>query len=95
VKAQVPHVGKSMLRTPLRHTSKKRARLNRQRAAALAPFLADGRACDARFEGCAGRAQDAHEIRTRARGGSIIDLANIAFQKQCQARLGPDGKVSV
>ena len=63
----------------MRAVSPKRARLNRQRRKMLGPILAEGRRCEARLPGCQGRSVDGHEVLTRGRGGSIVDLENIAL----------------
>ena len=63
----------------MRAVSKKRARLNRIRRKLVQPILTEGRPCEAQFVGCSGAAVDPHEVKTRARGGSIIDQANIVF----------------
>lgn len=60
---------------PLRQTSNHRQRENRERAPIL-KALREG-SCQARLDGCTGRATDGHEIVTRARGGSITDPRNI------------------
>jgi 5-methylcytosine-specific restriction endonuclease McrA len=69
--------------TPLKRTgrpkprSKKRAELYRtQRAPLVARLLADHPPC----QRCMSRAAtDVHEIKTRARGGSLTDLENLAL----------------
>lgn len=61
----------------MRAVSKKRARLNRLRRQILDPFILEGTPCE--VTECPERATDGHEIRTRGRGGSIIDLENIAL----------------
>ena len=63
----------------MRPVSKKREKLNRERRKLVEPFFAENQPCEARFHGCGGLAVDPHEIKTRARGGSIVDLGNIAF----------------
>ena len=63
--------------TPLRSVSSKRRRENDVRRALLSHRVDAG--CEAGLPGCSGRVTDAHEIRTRARGGSITNLGNIAF----------------
>jgi 5-methylcytosine-specific restriction endonuclease McrA len=57
--------------------SRKRARENRERTTALRP-LREAQPWCSRC-GATGVGLDAHEIRSRARGGSITDLANIAL----------------
>ena len=61
----------------MRSVSKKRARVNRIRRKVLAPFILDGTPCPVQLAGCAGRATDGHEVRTRKRGGSITEPENI------------------
>lgn len=61
----------------LRQVSTKRARENRQRAAVI-DQLWPGRIVQCWRAGCPRLADDVHEIRTRARGGSISDAANLA-----------------
>lgn len=59
---------------PLRSMSSKRAKQQRDRVKALKSIDADQQVC----QRCGvERATDAHEVRTRARGGSITDLSNI------------------
>lgn len=77
--AQVPHVGKSMVRSSLRRVSPKRARENRERAKLLKERRGPGPTrCEAQLPGCDGLVTDGHEILTAGRGGSRVDLANIA-----------------
>ena len=61
----------------MRTVSPKRARMNRIRRQLLDPLIAEGAPCEAGLEGCARRATDGHEVKTRARGGSITDMTNI------------------
>ena len=63
----------------MRTVSKKRARENRERRKLLGPLLEHGALCEVRLHGCTSRAVDGHEIKTRGRGGSIVDLNNIAL----------------
>ena len=60
----------------MRRVSNKRQRLNRIRRKNL--VMAFGHEPMCVFPGCSRRADDAHEILSRARGGSITDPANIA-----------------
>lgn len=64
-------------RTRLRARSSKRARIYREeRAPLVARLLADNPLC----QRChAAVATDVHEILSRARGGSILDLENLAL----------------
>lgn len=64
-----------MKRTPIRHVSAKRARENRKRTEVLRTLY--GTPCAARLDVCTGRAEQGHEVLSRARGGSIVDPANI------------------
>lgn len=59
----------------MRAVSKKRMKLVRERRKVLARIM--GGPCEARLDGCTGRAEDPHEVLSRARGGSLIDPANI------------------
>lgn len=63
----------------LRRSSKKRDRENRLRRKVVEKLAEErGTDCQAQVEGvCTGRAMDAHERLTRARGGSITDGRNI------------------
>lgn len=61
-------------RKPLPAVSNKRAKENRERSKALRDTFGQHPLC-AR---CGRRADDAHELLSRARGGSIVDPANIA-----------------
>lgn len=67
-----------MNRSPVRTVSKKRAVLNHKRTKFVKQVLAEVPYCQARLGGCTHRSTDVHEILTRARGGSIIDRANVA-----------------
>lgn len=60
---------------PLKQTSDHRRREDRERAPIL-KALREG-PCQARLDGCLGRATDGHEILSRARGGSITDPRNV------------------
>lgn len=60
----------------MRSQSPKRAAQMRQRRKVLGQIVAvRGDRCE--VPGCTRRADDAHEVLTRARGGSITDPANI------------------
>ena len=63
----------------MRAVSPKRARINRLRRQLLDPLIAEGAPCEAGLEGCTRRATDGHEVKTRARGGSISSPANIVL----------------
>jgi 5-methylcytosine-specific restriction endonuclease McrA len=61
----------------LRARSKRRARLYRQeRVPLVAELLADQPPCERCHQAWA---TDVHEIKSRARGGSILDVANLAL----------------
>lgn len=64
-----------MKRTRLRPVSKKRQALNRLRRRVLHDTFGSHPQC--RFPNCTALAWDAHELLSRARGGSITDPANI------------------
>lgn len=78
-----------MKRTPIRPVSKKRARLLRERKKLTDSMKREGPVCcgfvvweeDSRGVDmgyfCGRRADDLHEIVSRARGGSITDEANV------------------
>ena len=61
----------------MRAVSLKRQKVNRTRRQLLDPLIAEGAPCGVRLEGCTRRGVEGHEIRTRGRGGSIVDPANI------------------
>jgi len=72
-------------RTPLKQVSKKRAKLNRERATFVKSYLSRQPTCEAGRvietadvrHRCSITAVDVHEMLTRARGGSIVDEANV------------------
>jgi hypothetical protein len=65
-------------KTPLSRVSGKRAALHQRRRAFVAQMLQERPRCQARLsEVCRGHAVDVHEILTRARGGDILDPANV------------------
>lgn len=79
-------------RTPLKQVSKKRQELNRKRRTFVDEMLKDFRYCQVGVDiksvdeshWCQVRSVDVHEIKTRARGGSIIDRANcLAICRSC------------
>lgn len=81
----------------MRPVSLKRQRENRERAAMadrLWPDRRDGTVmCGCGRPECSRRADDGHEILTRARGGSITDGANVRpLSRHChdEIQLGPD-----
>ena len=73
-----PGVPQAAQRTPLRAVSAKRARENRARAAMADRLWPDRREgtvmCGVPW--CGDRADDLHEVQSRARGGSIVDDSN-------------------
>ncbi len=74
---KTPLVAKTPLKAhkPINPVSKKRQRENRQRTAVLRPMREAQQWCS--VCGATGVGLDAHEVRSRARGGSITDPANI------------------
>ena len=87
---------KSAARKPIRPVSVKRARENRERRAMADRRWPDRREgtvmCECGRPECNRRADDGHEILTRARGGSITDGANVkALARAChqEIQLGP------
>lgn len=85
-----------MKRTPIRSVSKKRQAENRKRRQILHAAYGPNPACHACpvyraagiDTGCDGRADDGHEILTRARGGSITDPDNvIPVGRACHRRI--------
>ena len=64
-------------RKSIRSVSTKTARRNRLRRAFVQEVLEKQPGCEARLGGCTHRATEVHEILTRARGGSILDRANV------------------
>lgn len=64
-----------MKRSSLRPVSKKRAKTLKARRE-LVERLRNG-PCAARLPMCTGRAQDGHELLSRANGGSITDPENV------------------
>lgn len=69
--------GSWLRRTPIAAVSAKRARENRVRTVVLAPLRAEQPWC-ARC-GRTGVGLDAHELLSRARGGSVTDRGNIVL----------------
>lgn len=63
----------------MRTVSLARQRLNRIRRQLLDPLIAEGAPCEVNLEGCGRRATDGHEVKTRARGGSIVDPRGITL----------------
>jgi hypothetical protein len=74
-------------RTPLRRVSLKRQRVNRERRELVRSELTKRPRCEAGHltpASCSGYATDIHEPLTRARGGSILDVANtVAVCRGC------------
>ena len=60
----------------MRSVSPKRARLNRQRKQIRDALIAERTPCELQLTDCARMGFDWHEVRTRARGGSIIASTN-------------------
>lgn len=68
-----------MAGSPVRAVSLRRARENRKRAKLLKERRGPGPTpCEAQLPGCWATVTDGHEILTAGRGGSRVDLANIA-----------------
>jgi len=64
--------------------SKKRQALNVVRRSFVKKILAERMVCEARIRGCTLTPTDCHEIKTRARGGSITDPENVlALCRSC------------
>lgn len=64
----------------MRRQSRKRAAEQRRRRQVLARLVDErGPFCEARLDGCDGRAVDGHELLARSAGGSIVEEENIAL----------------
>ncbi len=62
----------------LRAVSTKRQAVNRERREVIEALLAErGLGCEARLDGCDGRAVDCHEVLRRSQGGSLTDPGNL------------------
>jgi len=73
-----------MKRTRINPVSKKRQELNGLRRAFVKRILSERMACECRIQGCTWIPTDVHEIKTRARGGSIVDPENVlALCRRC------------
>ena len=73
-----------MKRTRLNPVSKKRQQVNGLRRTFVRDLLGERMVCEARIQGCTWYPTDVHEIKTRARGGSIIDRENcLALCRAC------------
>lgn len=66
-----------MKRTRLKPMSAKRRKTNATRRANMVAAFGETPACAAQLAGCKGWASDAHEVKSRARGGSITDPTNV------------------
>jgi hypothetical protein len=66
-----------MKRSKINPVSKKRQDLNKIRSKFREEILMNRMMCEARISGCSRIPTDVHEIKTRARGGSIIDADNV------------------
>ena len=67
-----------MRRTPINAVSPKRKLLNVSRKKFVVKMLEERFYCEANIpEICRNIASDVHEIKTRARGGSIVDESNV------------------
>lgn len=73
----LPRSPQGMSRGKLRFRSEKTARLYAEERVPLVQRLLEERpVCEAHLEGCAGRSTEIHEVKTRGRGGSILDPDN-------------------
>ena len=73
-----------MKRTNLNQVSERRSILNRKRRSFVRKLLDERLFCEARIDGCTMMPTDVHEIRTRARGGSIVQESNcLALCRSC------------
>lgn len=71
-------------RSRINPVSSKRMALNRERKKFREDILRIRIMCEARIAGCTMTPTDVHEIKTRARGGSIIDPENVlALCRHC------------
>ncbi len=62
----------------LRAVSAKRQAVNRERRKVIEALLTErGPGCEARLDGCDGRAVDCHEVLRRSQGGSLTDPGNL------------------
>lgn len=65
-------------KTPLKNRSAKTTRRYIERRALVAALLTDRPWCEIRWDtGCQGRAVDVDEIKSRGRGGDILDPSNL------------------
>jgi 5-methylcytosine-specific restriction endonuclease McrA len=68
----------------LPRVSQRRRRIERERRQLVAEVLAARPRCQAQLDGCTLRSVDVHEVKTRGRGGSILDPANVlALCRSC------------
>ena len=75
-----------MKRSRINPVSKKRQQLNGLRRTFVRDLLQERMVCEARIQGCTWYPTDVHEIKTRARGGSIIDRDNcLALCRSCHS----------
>ena len=73
-----------MKRTSLRPVSAKRARLMVERRHFVKDLLERRPWCEARLEGCAGRAIDVHERLNRSQGGRIVGGEESEYMALCR-----------
>lgn len=71
----------------LKRRSTKMQRLyDEKRVPLVRELLANHPACSARLQGCSRRATEVHEMKTRARGGSITDRGNcVTLCRSCHS----------
>ena len=76
-----------MKRTRIKPVSaKRRSQAKARQELIRAVMERDQYACQARIEGCSSHAVDVHELKSRARGGSILEMSNcIALCRPCHS----------
>jgi len=76
----------SMRRSRVNPVSKKRAAIAGDRRQFVRRIIGEREWCEARLAGCQNQATDVHEIKTRARGGDILDETNVlALCRACHS----------
>jgi len=67
-------------------SAKRKSQTKARRELIAAVMERDRNSCQARIEGCSHHATDVHELKTRARGGSILEMSNcIALCRSCHS----------
>lgn len=67
-------------------SAKRRSQAGARRKTIELVMERDKYACQAKLSGCSMHATDVHELKTRARGGSIIELSNcVALCRGCHS----------